>query len=236
MMDLISPFLTLNTAFFVGECVLTMSFMMSSLLLVRICAMLSQIIIIVASSLVGFDQVGMLSYFIFSSLSLVINATHIYRLLYSRLPASVGEKHKSMHELNFSTLSPKEFLILLGFGKHSIKKDEVIIAEREPCDVHLNLNGNLQILIDDKVIASLPSNSLVGEISFLTSKPSIACVKALGEVELYSWDRASLLKIQKKYPTIYFKVYEILLNNVVDKLALANKAIHLGVLNKPAVD
>jgi hypothetical protein len=235
-MDLISPFLTLNTAFFVGECVLTLSFIMSSLLLVRTFAMLSQIIIIVASALVGFDQVGMLSYFIFSSLSLVINATHIYRLLYSRLPASVDDKYKLMHELNFSSLSPKEFIIFLGFGNHSIKKDEVIIAEREPCDVQLNVTGNLQILINDKIIANLPANSLVGEISFLTGKPSIACVKALGEVELYSWSRVSLLKIQKKYPNIYIKVYDVLLNNVVDKLALANKAIHLGVLNKPAFD
>ena len=228
-MDLISPFLTLNTAFFVGECVLTTSFIMSSLLLVRLFAMSSQVIIIIASALVGFDQVGMLSYFIFSSLSLVINATHIYRLLYSRLPASVDEKYKSMHELNFSTLSPKEFLILLSFGNHSVKTDEMIIPEGEPCDVQLNVNGSLQIMMDSKIIASLPANSLVGEISFLTGKPSIAGVKALGEVELYSWNRASLLKIQKKYPNIYMKVYEILLNNVVNKLTLANKTIHLGV-------
>jgi len=227
MLDLISPFLSLNTAFFMGECVLTISFLMSSLLLIRLFAMLSQIIIIVASSLVGFDQVGMLSYFIFASLSLAINATHIFRLLYSSLPASVQTKYKSMYDLNFSTLTPKEFLILLSFGNNSIKTDEVIIPEQQPCDVQLNVNGILQVEIDGKIIAKLPANSLVGEISFLTGKPSIASVKVLGEVELYSWNRNSLLQIQKKYPAIYIKFYEILLNNVVNKLTSANKTIHL---------
>ena len=224
-MDLISPFLTLNSAFFVGECVLTISFTMSSLLLVRLFASLSQIIIIAASALVGFDQVGMLSYFVFASISLAINMNHIYRLLYSRLPISIHEKYKLMYELNFSTLSPREFLILLSFGSNSIKKDEVIILEHEPCDVQMNLNGEFQVSLGGNIITKLPANSLVGEISFLTGKPSIASVKTLGEVDVYSWNREGLLKIQKKYPNIYIKFYDILLNKVVDKLASANKTI-----------
>jgi CRP-like cAMP-binding protein len=115
----------------------------------------------------------------------------------------------------------------LSFGNNSIKIDEVIIPEQQPCDVQLNVNGTLQIEIDGKIIATLPANSLVGEISFLTGKPSIASVKVLGEAEMYSWNRNSLLQIQKKYPAIYIKFYEILLNNVASKLTSANKMIHL---------
>jgi hypothetical protein len=228
IMDLIKPLLTLDTAFFIGECVLTISFTMSSLLFVRLFAMLSALIIITASCLVGFNQVGMLSYFIFASISFVINATHICRILYSNLPAVIHEKYKMMYELNFSSLSPKEFSILLSFGSNSIKKNAAIILERECCDVQLNVTGGLQVVSDGVVITTLPPNSLVGEISFLTGKPSIAGVNTLGEAEIYSWNREALLRVKAKYPNIYIKFYDILLSKVVDKLSSANKAIQLG--------
>ena len=132
-----------------------------------------------------------------------------------------------MYDLNFSTLTPREFLILLSFGNSSIKIDEVIIPEQQTCDVQLNVNGTLLVEFEGKIIAKLPASSIVGEISFLTGKPSIASVKALGEAEVYSWNRSSLLQVQKKYPPIYIKFYEILLNSSVEKLTSANKTIPL---------
>lgn len=226
---MIAYIFNINTLFFLAEFILMASYMLSSILLLRILVTISQLGFITASYIVGINESGMITTFIFSILTFVINSIHIYRLVYSKIPLSIPDKYKNAYESTFSSLTKREFMILLQHADTSIVNNKTIVVENEPCDVVLNINGSLEISIDNKVLTRLPANSLAGEISFLINGPSIASVKAVGEVEIYSWTRSKIAKIEKKYPDIFSKFSKILLNRIVSNLSAQNKVALSGL-------
>jgi hypothetical protein len=212
----------IDIIFFTSETILFFSFLMSSIISLRILVCVAQIGFISAVLLIGFDLPGMKATFTFSCLTFFVNAIHIFRLLYVKMPVTIPDKYKTAYQKRFNHFTPREFLILLEYSKLKSVKDYLLIQENKSTDLILLIGGKVNILIGNKVITELLGYDFLGEISFLTNTTSIASVQSLGHAEFFVWNRRQLQRLEKKYPAIFYKLYDILLKNLVLKLSAQN--------------
>jgi len=100
-------------------------------------------------------------------------------------------------------LSDTDVEWMLSAGrKEKISAGSVLIVEGKPVDsVYLVLDGKLSVFVaamGDRELAVLGSGEIVGEMSFVDSRPPSASVKALEETTLLSIPRSALaLKLEK---------------------------------------
>lgn len=207
---------------FLAETLLLLSYLTTQMLYLRIVAVSSAICFISAALYAGLDSPGMTASFIFSFLSLLINALNIFRLLYTRMPAPIPSEYQEAYEKIFAHLTPREFLILLRFAESDTFSDEIVIEEGSKADVFLVLKGQLKIVQQNKTVATIDAPNMIGEISYLTSQNAMATVQALGDVTALSWTHASLHKLEKKYEHIYLKFHSTLLSETRNKLIKQN--------------
>ena len=94
-----------------------------------------------------------------------------------------------------------EWMLSVG-KKERITPGSVLIVEGKPLDsVYLVLDGKLSVFVtalSNKELAVLGSGEIVGEMSFVDSRPPSATVKALEETTLFTIPRSALAsKLQK---------------------------------------
>ena len=195
---------------------------MSSMISLRILVCVAQIGFISAILLIGFDLPGMKATFTFSCLTLFVNAIHIFRLLYVQMPVTIPNKYKTAYQKKFKHFTPREFLILLEYSELQSVKDDFLIEENKSTGLILLIAGKVNILIGNKIITALSGYDFLGEISFLTNTNSIASVQSQGKAEFFVWNRRQLQRLEKKYPAIFYKLYDVLLQNLVLKLSIQN--------------
>lgn len=166
----------MNIVFFISETLLVISYMMASMILLRLLVCFAQFGFIFASLYFGLDSPGMLTTFIFSFLTLFISSLHVIRLLYVKIPVTIPNKYKTAYKKKFKRFSPREFLILMSYAKLQSVKDGYLIKENTPTDIIFVINGKIQIIIENQIVNELSNLNIIGEISFLTNSPSIASV------------------------------------------------------------
>lgn len=208
--------------FLVSEVLLLVSYTMTKMIMLRLFICIANANYMIASYLAGFDAPGMTVTFSFSLLGIMINVLHLYRLIYAQIPTTIPNKYKTAYERYFTALTQREFKILLNYAKENAINN-YLIRENEKTNLFLTLNGTVEVIKNDQIILKLGPYSILGEISFLTNDNSISAVRACGEVRVCEWDRATLQKIEKKYPNIFYKFYNILLKEIASKLARQNK-------------
>ncbi|MBA2651136.1 MAG: cyclic nucleotide-binding domain-containing protein [Tatlockia sp.] len=212
----------ITLAFLISQIILLISYLMTSMLSLRLLVCIAQVGYMVATLMFGLDQPGMLPSFIFAVLIFLVNIVHIYRLIYAKLPAHIPDEYQAAYEKAFQTFSPREFLTLMKFTEKSLVTDDYIIKENTIADVSLILEGQVRILVGTNRITDLGELSIIGEISYLTNKNSIASVKAIKTVNFHTWSRVNLKKLKRKYPKVYYKFYEHLIESVSTKLRKQN--------------
>lgn len=207
---------------YVGEFLLLISYLTRQMLWLRVVAAIASLCFMSASVFVGLTESGMLPSFIFSTLSFLVNILNIYRLVYTRMPATVPQEYLEVYEKIFKDFLPREFLVLVKFSEEKSFNNTTIIEENADSDLYLIVSGTVQILQQNKVVATIPSSNMIGEISYLTSQKTMATVKAIGPVTTLSWTPASVTKLEKKYEHIYLKFHNVLLCQTRNKLIKQN--------------
>ena len=104
----------------------------------------------------------------------------------------------------FSGLTDKERAMLksaaaLLYGK----KGDRIIEQGKPLGrMFIVLEGQAEVRVNGKVVATLPKQSLVGEVEFLDKLPASADVVLLKETRLIELNNAALIDLMKKQPRL----------------------------------
>ncbi|MBA2709331.1 MAG: cyclic nucleotide-binding domain-containing protein [Tatlockia sp.] len=212
----------ITLVFFLSQIVLLISYLMSSMLSLRALVCVAQIGFLIATLMFGLEEPGMLPTFIFAILIFSINIIHIYRLIYVKIPATVPKKFLSAYQQEFQDFTPREFLTLVDYAEYRTLTNDFIIRENHCSDVSLIISGKVEVLLGIEQLTELFKNNIIGEVSFLTKKTSIASVRAIETVNFCTWSRESLEKLKKKYPKIYLKFYDHLLDCVAIKLIKQN--------------
>lgn len=83
------------------------------------------------------------------------------------------------------------------------REGERIIEQGKPLDrMFIVLDGQAEVRVDGKVVATLPEQSLVGETEFLDPIPAGADVVALKESSLIELNNAALTRLMKRHPRL----------------------------------
>lgn len=83
------------------------------------------------------------------------------------------------------------------------KEGERFIEQGTPLDkMFIVLGGQAEVRVNGKLVATLPEQSLVGEIEFLDKLPASADVISLKETSLIELNNAALTSLMKKQPRL----------------------------------
>jgi len=95
---------------------------------------------------------------------------------------------------------------------HRLDDDQILSPEGEPDSrMHVVVNGALAVSRRGsgghwENLHVMTAGDLVGELSFLDGTPHFATVRALGQTEVFSLDRADLESLVEKHPWIAYRL------------------------------
>lgn len=152
-----------------------------------------------------------------------INFFQIVRILMERRPIELPPDLDDIYERLFSEMKRREFLLFWETGTLRRIRDERIIEEgARPRELMLVVSGDVEVVKGGRTIAKLSRGSFLAELSFLTQEPASADVRAVGEVELNSWNQRKLHRLGKINPDLSLKIQRILGRDVTDKIRTAS--------------
>lgn len=155
---------------------------------------------------------------VWNSLFGVINIYQIVRLMMERRPVHLEPREHRIRELAFPGLSERELLRLLGQGRWE-STDDVLIAPGDlPNRLILLSEGTAEVLVGQDQVAKLSPGRFVGEMAYLTGKPSSALVRTMGQVEILSWPADALREYLKEDPMLCAAVQRQLGADLAHKL------------------
>ena len=82
----------------------------------------------------------------------------------------------------------------------------------------LVLNGNAEVIRNNKKIAILERGQFIAEISYITGKPASADVMAVDDLTYYVWNGKILKDLRKAHPAMMNKLDCILTLDMAGKL------------------
>lgn len=158
-----------------------------------------------------------------------VNVTWIVVIVKERRSVSFSEEEKELYNTLFGTFSPVEFMKLLRIGEwKTCTPGEVLIVEQQPAP-HMMLiyNGEVEVTLKDKKIATLKDGAFVGEMSFLTGNLPTATVRATKETRCLAWSKEQLRKLLNRNPSMWATLQGVLSTDLTKKLMLKDEEIEL---------
>ena len=141
---------------------------------------------------------------------------------------------KALYVLGILEDSDIEWLSNNGEVRH-VPAEEPLIAERKSVDsVFVVLGGELQVYSNDLDIARLRSGEIVGEISFVDSRPPLAGVKAVTESDVFAIRREVLQAKLDKDPGFASRFYRAIAVFLADRLRVTTSRFGYGRADQDA--
>jgi CRP/FNR family cyclic AMP-dependent transcriptional regulator len=125
--------------------------------------------------------------------------------LFAADKAKGSELYKALGQVKlFAGLTEKERAALESAATlRHCKEGERIIEQGKTLDrMYIVLEGQAEVRVNGKLVATLPKQSLVGEIEFLDRLPASADVIVLRETQLIEINNAKLNSLMKKRPRL----------------------------------
>jgi len=135
---------------------------------------------------------------------------------------------KALYILGILDDSDANWLATAGAAR-SIRAGAVIIEQGVPVDsVFILIDGQLQVYSGSTEIARLLAGEIVGEISFVDSRPPSASVKAAVDSQVLAIPKAALYAKLKKDPGFASRFYLSVAMFLADRLRVANQRLSKG--------
>lgn len=136
--------------------------------------------------------------------NVLIISSHFYRIIGERRAQNAVKltPPEAMHrDRLFPGLSDFDFNMLWSMGRTALYEDEVMIANgSQPGTVSVLISGSVTIEKQGDVVRALPSDSLIGEMSFVSGSPAAVNVIANDRVVVRQWDQRQLVALDQAHP------------------------------------
>lgn len=158
-----------------------------------------------------------------------VNVIWIAVILKERRSVSFSEEEKELYSTVFRTFSPVEFMKLLRIGEwKTCEKGEILIVEHQPApQMMLIYNGEVEVLVKGKRIATLKDGAFIGEMSFLTGNLPTATVKSTKETRYIAWSKEELRKLLNRNPSMWATLQGVLSADLTKKLAVKSEEVEI---------
>lgn len=195
-----------------------LAYLLRSILWLRILLACAAIIYIVSGI-----NLGITSMIGWNAAYLAINLFHIGLLMLDKITITLPRETVRLYHKYFSTLSTREFKKLIMSNGFSIFQDQNIIDQSEvPDRLYILLRGNIDIIKNNEIIASLKAGDFIGEMSFLSKEPASANAYANNFVQCAYWTHDDLDRLKHKNLDAYDKFIAIIGRDLVRKLNYKN--------------
>jgi len=144
---------------------------------------------------------------------------------------------KSLMLMGIMNDSDVEWLIEYGESRH-FDSGTVLIREGQPIEwLYILLDGRLVVTIGSgKTVATLDSGEIVGEISFVDSRPPLASVQAANEVHVLAISREKLSAKLDRDVAFAARFYKALAHFLADRLRTTTGRLGYGAAQQDTAD
>ena len=155
----------------------------------------------------------------------VINLIQIIQILNERRKRHIEPKIVDLFETIFKSFTSYEFLTFWKKGViKTFEPNALIINEGEKqYSMLLILDGEVDVLKDNKVITYLSRGHFVGEISFVSKEETIADVKAKTHVTYIMWTKKQIEDLKRDNKVFWIKLQNILMKDMIGKIKRSNE-------------
>ena len=223
----INKILTPDFLFIVLSVLESLSFLTTSLILFRIFTVALALSFVFLALWTGIAAAGMKAILVGSILDMSLNLWMIYRYFLARSIRSIPSEWITPYEKSFSLLYPYEFMQLIKQGKviefNEFDNRFLINNGEEFKSLYYILEGEAIVMGENGLeYTSLFSGDWISEMSFLSNQKTSSEVRSKS-TKVISWEKDSLVQIQKNMPEIYNKLTGIISGNICTKLCRATK-------------
>jgi hypothetical protein len=156
--------------------------------------------------------------------ALVFVAINLFQLLRMYLESRgvrLSPDARRLHQGVFSHLAEVELQRLVNIGRWmEVPKGMQLTQIGDPVpELMVLMDGVANVLVGERVVATLRSGALIGEISFVTKRPATATVVAQADSRVFAFGAAKLEQMIKKFPEMEVKIQQVMALDLTGKLA-----------------
>jgi hypothetical protein len=155
------------------------------------------------------------------SVFMLINIGWVITIILERRPPRMSPEERKLYEFTFrESCTPRELLLLLNVAEwQTAEQNETLLSAGELAERLIVITqGKVAVRQGKKELARLRDGDIVGDISFLTSEPSITDVLVLEPTQYVSWNRTALEEIYKQRIELKSAIQGIIGHNLVHRL------------------
>jgi hypothetical protein len=105
---------------------------------------------------------------------MVINLYQIARIYWERRPVVMSGEEKTLYDLGFHTLTPREFvsLAMVGEWRDAVPGDKLMTAGERVTSICIPISGAVQVRHQGRELGSLKAGQAIGTAAALLDEPS----------------------------------------------------------------
>lgn len=207
----------------VGFALLVVASGMSSMLLLRLAALVAGLVFIVTYSVVGYDPVGLFWMVFF----VLMNGYHLFMLRSRKFGRPLDEEQEHFRQAVVPELHPGQVRRLLTVGKWVTSEDRRALTRQDlPVKSLFFIHkGKVDIIVDGAKVAELGPGDLVGEIGISTGEPSTATAVCRGQVRLLEFKAEPLYRLLDGHKDLLDAIEGSVQRSLREKLRRTNAAM-----------
>jgi CRP-like cAMP-binding protein len=151
---------------------------------------------------------------------LLVNVVQIFIIIREKSASGMTDEEQELYATLFRTMSPMEFRRLMRLGVWDlIPSGRILVKQGEPVRaLILVYNGAVSVSRDGHKIATLRDGAFVGEMSFMTEKPSSATITTVANTRILQWPRNALNRMLLGNPSMRISMQAVLGSDMAQKL------------------
>ena len=154
-----------------------------------------------------------------------INVVQIVMIIKERGSLKFNPDEVKIYHTVFSSMHKVEFKKLIRTGKwETVPTGTTLITEGTKIEnLTLIFEGMAEVRVKGKIVAILRDGQFMGEMSFLSGKPTTATVTSLTELKYISWPVCTLNDLIKKVPEVGSGLNNIFNSDLIQKIVIKNE-------------
>ena len=154
-----------------------------------------------------------------------INLFQIIQILNERRKRKIEPRIVDLFETVFKSLTSYEFLTFWKLGTiTTVDVNTTIIYEgKKQYSMMLILDGEVNIVKNNKKLTYLSRGHFIGEISFISKESTIADVVASNQVTYIIWTKKQIDILKRDNKVFWIKLQNILLKDMINKIKRSNQ-------------
>jgi hypothetical protein len=133
-----------------------------------------------------------------------INFYQIVRIYLERRPVTLSDDERTLYDLAFRSLRPREFvsLVLLGEWKTAAAGDKVLVEGQPVSSICIAISGTVRVHREGRDVGVIDPGHLIGTGVALTGDPSPVAATFTGTARYMRWPLQSLRSFMDRRPEL----------------------------------